>query len=198
MLSMLNKTVLAAIALSLLAADTLGRDPYPNKERLKHIIAPKSAEDADPATMLRPDGRRSDIISFSCVFRGRQTVVHYLNDAAVDTLEKAKAICDRQYPGYAEIRKPYLKNNKNVRPGEERYDAHGSDWPIGPYLGKHTSYPGWMWATPSKPSTRGAGATSRRETIAPCWLWTIRTSRRSPSRGLGGECLTIRASATSR
>ena len=27
---------------------------------------------------------------------------------------------------------------------------------------------------------------------------TIRTSRRSPSRGLGGECLTIRASATSR
>jgi len=145
---MLNKTVLAAITLSLLAADALGRDPFPNKERLKHVIAPKSAEDADPATMLRPDGRRSDIMSFSCVFRGRQTVVHCLNDPAVDTLEKAKAICDRQYPGYTEIRKPYLKNNKNVRPDEERYDAHGYDWPIGPYLGKHTSYPGWMWATP--------------------------------------------------
>ena len=50
------------------------------------------AEGADPATMLRPDGRCSDIISFSCVFRGRQTAVHYLNDTAVDTLEIAKAI----------------------------------------------------------------------------------------------------------
>jgi hypothetical protein len=44
-----------------LSADAWGRDPYPNKQRLKHVVAPRPAEDADPATMLRPDGRRSDL-----------------------------------------------------------------------------------------------------------------------------------------
>lgn len=133
------------------------RDPYPNKLRVKWIVAPQTVEDpygngpaTDPQTMLHDDGTRADIISFDCYFGGRQDIHHFLNDPSVDTMEKARVACDRSYSGYTEVVKPFLKNNKNVLPGVEKYDAYGYEWPIGNFLGRHpkAKKQGSDWVTP--------------------------------------------------
>lgn len=145
--------------LSFFPSSSSARDPHPRKVRIKNIVAPYSALGADPKTLLRPDGKRSDIISFSCrmVIPGNKIYNLYLNDIAIDTYEKAKRICDGERVkleaqfGYLKeyvIRKPYLKNNKNVGPDEEKYDAYGYEWPIGDYLDSTSGNMGFEWATP--------------------------------------------------
>ncbi len=146
--------IIIAIFLFLVSVSVVSaRDPYPNKERMKYIVSPTGAYNANPATMLRTDGKRSDIISFSCYFGGKQNYSHYLNDIGIDTLAKATTGCNndlewKNYTDVKEVRKPYLKNNKNVAPGEEKYAASGYNWPIGDYMWDGTSHPGSMWATP--------------------------------------------------
>lgn len=130
------------------------RDPYPNKERVKFMVAPQMIEDpygngpaTDPQTMLRDTGVRSDIISFGCIVGD---YVNYLNDLDIDTKEKATTACNSRYRGNAGVVEPILKNNKGATGDEIKYDASGYDWPIGNFLGRHPKAEkrGWQWVTP--------------------------------------------------
>ncbi len=134
---------------------SFARDPWPRKQRMKHMIAPWPAWKADLKTMLRPDGKRSDMISFRC-FECKpgesDCTTHYLNDINVDNWNTAYNICkankwvDRS--GNVSLEYPYLKNNKKVNPGEVKYNAYGYEWPIGDFINEINGYPGWTWATP--------------------------------------------------
>lgn len=126
---------------------TFARDPYPNKPRVEYIVPPQSAQQpydgtvSDPQTMMRTNGQRSDIISFSC-FNPRESVFAkkyiYLTDPAIDTEKKANSACASHNPPYTEVRPPYLKNNKTTPECQGKtYDAACYDWPIGNFLGPH-------------------------------------------------------------
>lgn len=143
------------------------RDPYPNRgERTKYIVAPNTAQApydgtvTDPQTMMRTNGKRADIISFSCFdptstetvlkAEGRQRYI-YLTDPSVDSLQKANALCAPKNPPYTIVKPPYLKNNKTTPECQgKEYDSNCYDWPIGNYLSPHPKggKGGMTWVTP--------------------------------------------------
>ncbi len=130
------------------------RDPWPKKQRIKHMFVAE-AEGANPQTMLKADGKRSDFSSFRCCAwdsNENRCIWKYLNDINMDNEAKARNVCQattwRNKNGVVEVQPPYLKNNKNIQPGETRYDAYGYDWPIGEFLRGTNRNPGWDWASP--------------------------------------------------
>lgn len=122
------------------------RDPYPLRTRIQYPYI-DGAVGADPATMKKPDGTRSDIISFYCTIDPNKPS-KFLNDPGIDTLEKATQACNSRFQGVISVNKPYLKNNKNVTLDDEKYDINGYDWPIGDFLESTTNKPGFKWVTP--------------------------------------------------
>lgn len=135
------------------------RDPYPSYgQRIKYIVAPNTAQQpydntiTNPQTMMRTNGQRSDIISFSCYNpAASRDKYKYLTDPQIDTLEKATTACQQFNPPYTQIKPPYLKNNKTSSEcsGKE-YNANCYDWPIGNFLGPHplAGKGNGSWVTP--------------------------------------------------
>ena len=121
------------------------RDPYPSYgQRIKYIVAPNTAQQpydntiTNPQTMMRTNGQRSDIISFSCYNpAASRDKYKYLTDPQIDTLEKATTACQQFNPPYTQIKPPYLKNNKTAETivATCRYWIDRVDWADGiPHL----------------------------------------------------------------
>ncbi len=94
--------------------------------------------------MLKPDGTRSDLISFSCSVTGGWDFIHNLN---IDTFDKALAECRQRYSWSfkdTDVNYPFLKTNI---PGKADYAYDGYNFPVGPYFGSNSPYPGWGWVT---------------------------------------------------
>lgn len=139
------------LLLALSVEPVLARDPYPNKARIQYMVAPGEVEDpyngpsTNPESMIRTDGLRSDIISFSCYKAGATPEKIYKNDLSVDSAEKVSCDAGRT------VFPPLLKNNKNTPECQGKlYDANCYSFPIGQFLGRHpkASHAGWEWVTP--------------------------------------------------
>ena len=171
---------LILIDLGLLPTSVLARDPFPDVPRTKYIVAPYSAADADPRTMLTAKGIRSAIISFSCVDittsndvldKQKRSKYVYLNDLEIDSQQAAESkcakirssnsgeyICGSYCYLYTEVLQPYLKNNKQTPECQGKtYDANCYDYPIGDFISDdpNSAAGNWAWVTPIVYSSSG-------------------------------------------
>lgn len=145
------------------------RDPYPTKPRVINMVTPERIDTdspTDPETMIGLNGKKADIISWSCydgITQNTQGASRYIFFKDLGTNEvyseeqaeqKRQSVCLPQRANFTQIRPPYLKNNVTtpecLNSPKYPYDPNCYSWPIGQFLGNHpkAAKGGSYWATP--------------------------------------------------